>query len=100
MGLYVDNGGGATPPTAPGTFYVNRPGPDAASAGAEGWDSACVDTLFTNATSGQVTLTAVSTSGVTGTFDLVLATGDHITGSFDAPACPGLNNLTQTPTCR
>ena len=52
------------------------------------------------ATSGTLTLTAVSGSMLTGSFDLTFANGDHLTGTFDAPVCdaPILTTST-TSTC-
>lgn len=39
------------------------------------------------AASGTVTLTAVNTSAIEGSFDLIFPGGDHATGTFSAPAC-------------
>ena len=40
--------------------------------------------------SGTVTLDSVSGDVFSGTFDIVLDSGDHVTGAFHPSACPGL----------
>lgn len=49
-------------------------------------DSTCNTSFSENASGGSVTLTAVSGSSVSGTFDLTFGS-DHVTGSFSAPIC-------------
>jgi hypothetical protein len=49
-------------------------------------DMNCNPSLNETATGGSVTLTSVSGSSVSGTFDLTFS-GDHLTGSFSAPIC-------------
>ena len=52
------------------------------------------------ADSGTVMLTAVSTDQVSGTFDVMLNTGDHITGSFDPQTCGAFGQLPSgSPSC-
>jgi hypothetical protein len=50
----------------------------------------CYDTFQHGAaTAGTITVTAASSSGVSGSYDLTLEAG-HLTGSFDATVCPSL----------
>jgi hypothetical protein len=86
--------------TAPGVFTLTGTNP-----GSGGWfgaywdaaDGACMSTS-TQATGGTVTVTAVSTSELTGTFDLTFGT-DHIVGSFNASDCPAAEVAQGDPTC-
>jgi hypothetical protein len=43
-------------------------------------------------TSGTVTLDTVVADILTGTFDVMLDSGDHVTGSFHPSGCPELEN--------
>jgi hypothetical protein len=84
----VQNGGAVT---SPGTFpeLSSAQGSTSAFAGSfDSWDASCSDTT-TPISGGTVTITAVSASSLTGSFDLTLG-NDHITGSFNAPNCAGL----------
>jgi hypothetical protein len=49
-------------------------------------DAMCNTSLNETASSGTVTLSSVSGSSVSGTFDLTFFS-DHLTGSFSAPIC-------------
>lgn len=67
-------------------------------------DATCQDITAQGAsgTSGTVTLSSVSGNRFSGSFDLVLDSGDHVTGSFDPQECPALAKLvnsTTTPSC-
>lgn len=48
---------------------------------------------------GTVTLTSVSASTVSGTFDVVMENGEHVTGTFEPSACPALAMSGGTPAC-
>ncbi|HSN25222.1 MAG TPA: hypothetical protein VLT45_03020, partial [Kofleriaceae bacterium] len=50
------------------------------------------------ADSGMVVLTGVSGGTFSGTFDVVMDSGDHVTGTFDAPTCTEQRN--PDPTCQ
>jgi hypothetical protein len=94
---YTD-GGAAGPVTAPGTFSL-LPSLGTNEFGAE-WtsvDASCVDTTI-SATGGSVTVTDVSASELTGSFDLTFG-ADHITGSFSASECPAAGTPHSDPTC-
>jgi hypothetical protein len=56
----------------------------------------CVKTKF-EATSGSITVTLVSSSTLSGSFDLTLETNEHITGTFAAPVCA---NVAEDFTCQ
>jgi hypothetical protein len=101
VAIYVtDNvNGESAVPTAPGTYpIVNGTAPMdplppkaatvythivEATCGHDGHEAVKTAT----ADSGTVMLTAVSADQVSGTFDVMLNTGDHITGSFDPQTC-------------
>jgi hypothetical protein len=74
-------------PSAPGVFIV-RPTDVAAKIAVARFDRCGGDAeVSIDATAGQVTVTAASSSGIRGTFDLTFSNGEHLTGSFDAPRC-------------
>ena len=91
-----DAAGNDSAPAAPGTYTILP----SKSAGAGRWAVAfyevtnafCQDVESSDeapkAVSGSVLLTKVDSTGWTGTFDLVLSTGDHVTGAFTSPLCP------------
>jgi hypothetical protein len=84
-------------PTAGGTYSIYQgtgtSPPKAASWSAIVFDATC--NAITNdgakATTGTVTLTAVSGTRYTGNFDVALDSGDHVTGAFEPDECPGLD---------
>lgn len=93
--LLDENNGARTAPTAPGTYTIypntgSRP-PKSASFTTGAFDSVCEsdDTFDASGQSGSVILTAL-TPHFTGTYDVILNTGDHVTGSFDATPCTEL----------
>lgn len=106
--LFDVNGTTTNTPTAPGTYTIAQGGTPPAKAAAvqvSSSDATCKDVEADNvsATSGTVTLTAVSGNKFTGNFDVVLASGDHLTGSFTPSECPVLATMpssTQPETCR
>jgi hypothetical protein len=95
-------------PTAPGTYsiyqgYGTRPAKFASFA-VSVFDATChvVTAQEALSTSGTVTLSSVSGNRFSGSFDLVLDSGDHVTGSFDPEECPVLAtrvNSTTPPSC-
>jgi hypothetical protein len=111
-GLIIDlfdvNGTTINTPTAPGTYTIAQggtPPPKAASLEVATDDATCqpLAAQSASATSGTVTLTAVSGNKFTGSFDVVLEGGDHLTGSFKPSECPALAtaiNNDQESACR
>lgn len=106
--LFDVNGNTTNAPTVPGTYSIYQgtgtPPAKAAQWGAIVLDATCkeVTTSGANATTGTVTLTAVSGNRYTGNFDVALDSGDHVTGSFDPEECPNLGNYlgsTNMPAC-
>ena len=101
-------GGNTAAPTAPGTYTIysnsgSQP-PKEALFDVVGLDATCqqVDADAAQGQSGSVTLTSVSGGVFTGSYDVVLNTGDHVTGSFAPTACPALQQVTaatQQPSC-
>jgi len=98
------NGATLNAPTAPGTYtaYQGSGTPPAkfASFGVQVTDATCQDVSAQDAAgaSGTVTLSSVSGNSFSGSFDLVLDSGDHVTGSFDPGACPALANQVNSTT--
>ena len=43
--------------------------------------------------SGTVTITAITATNITGSYDIVVFDGQHLTGNFDVAICPSLNSL-------
>jgi len=80
---------GSTSPIAAGTFNITSASSPAADAIFVKTDSSCHSTIdggAAQATSGTVTLSSVSASSASGTFDLTFGS-DHVTGSFSASSC-------------
>jgi len=93
----ADTGGAnTTAPTTPGTYtiYPNTGSRPAKSASfvTGGFDATCGpnDDAAASGQSGSVVLATVAAGKFTGTYDVVLNTGDHVTGSFDPTACTEL----------
>ena len=86
-------------PTAGSTFTVIDADVTSATTGQaevdfSGSTATCADNgASATATSGTVTVTAISSSEVSGTFDVTFANG-HLTGSFTAPICGSLGAAT------
>jgi hypothetical protein len=95
-------------PLTAGTYGVPTPSDGGSMASAafatyDALDPTCLVTSNETTTSGSITITAVSSMQVTGTFDLTLPTAngmsmptggtDHVTGSFAAPYCSNLTTL-------
>src|SRR5262249_25585325 len=97
--LLVDvNGTTFSAPTAPGAYAIYH-GSGTLPAKFASFvvaltDATCHDTNADDAlgTSGTVTLSSVSGNRFSGSFDLMLDSGDHLTGSFDPEECPALAN--------
>ena len=84
----------STAVSAPGTYAVykfsdpNYPSHAKTAFGSfSKYDATCNDSGAEFITGGNVTITAVSASNVTGTFDLTTTAGEHLTGSFSAGNC-------------
>jgi len=107
LGLAMnDTAGTAAPVSSSGVFAVG-PGSAAQTPGGraqlfyERDGDNCLKAESHSASSGQVTITDVSTSTLVGTFDVVLAdTNEHIVGSFLAANCASFDpNRTPNATC-
>jgi hypothetical protein len=106
--LFDVNGTTLNTPTAPGTYTIFQ-GSGTPSAKAAAWvasvsDATCNDIMASGATAmtGTVTLSGISGNAFSGSYDIVLDSGDHVTGSFDPEACPDIQmaiNNTTTSTC-
>ncbi len=86
-------------PVAPGTYSVSQPNANGVfvNAAFAATDSTCaVEASSASASSGTVQIVTVSSTMVTGTFDVTFPSGDHLTGQFAAPVCNfDLNALEQ-----
>lgn len=98
LSLVVATQGASVPA---GSYTVGAQGQSsAAEASYEATDSNCNKTTNEKATGGTITLTTVSSTTVTGTFDVTFASGDHLTGNFTAPVCSATLNTSGTqPAC-
>ncbi|MGE5182999.1 MAG: hypothetical protein ACM31C_13095 [Acidobacteriota bacterium] len=108
ISLETVNGTTLNTPTMPGTFAIYQgsgtPPAMAATLSAKVYDATCkeVTTDTGTATTGTVTLTAISGNQFSGHYDVVMDSGDHITGSFDPEPCPALQTAldsTTPPAC-
>jgi hypothetical protein len=90
MSLYDASGG---PVTAPATLAINAgltPKPSSAMVHWSKVVAGCV-TIQEMGMTGEVKVTSVDSTQVSGTFDIVFATSsDHLTGTFVAPNCAAL----------
>ncbi len=95
----VQNG---APVTSPGTFPFVTAAPQGSTTAFAGsfdsWDATCTSTN-TQVTGGTVTVSAVSSSALAGSFDLMFG-NDHVTGSFNAPNCAALGQTGNSSTCQ
>jgi hypothetical protein len=84
---------GLTSPNAftKGTFPVTTVGGTYAVAGFFGNDSHCHSPAELGA-GGTVTITAISDSSASGTYDVKFQNGDRLNGSFDVKECKGATN--------
>jgi hypothetical protein len=86
----LDENGGATPASTPGTYMVVSGNPEAAGDYAEAFYAIDTETQSAGsfAEEGSIVLTApAQPGGVSGTFDVTFGDGSHVTGSFDASNC-------------
>jgi hypothetical protein len=62
-------------------------------------DGTCqvIQSSVAKATSGTVTITAISGNKFSGSFDVALDSGDHISGNFDPNECPAIQNVIDHP---
>ncbi len=89
LGFFV-----SPPITAPGTFTI-----DQTKAVTAIWitrDATCAGTSV-DATAGSITITSLSTTNMSGTFDVMFGQ-DHVTGSFNASSCEH-GQADASPTC-
>jgi hypothetical protein len=95
LGMFVLRFGQQTQqPIAPGTYSVSVgfPTPDDAgvisfvSATFEKLGAACQRTVSSDATSGTIVISSVSSTSIAGTFDLTFG-GGRLTGTFNSPIC-------------
>jgi hypothetical protein len=99
INLYDVNNETGTTPTAPGTYMISdalgmtgyQP-PKQAELVTGGFDTTCtvIDADAGTAESGTVTLSAISDNAFSGSYDIVLTTGEEMKGSFSPSACPQL----------
>lgn len=99
---YNISSGVATAPKAPGTYTVVTTGivkDKMAVVAYEVTDANCQDVLAKDASSvsGTVTLTDVSNSAYSGSYDVIMDSSDHLSGSFSATACSAIRSLFGTP---
>jgi hypothetical protein len=87
-----------------GTFSVGSPtSSSGASALASTMDSACQEKLADadrTAATGQVVLSKVTATSVSGSLDLVFPKGEHIKGDFRVPVCPVAQQAQTPPSCQ
>jgi hypothetical protein len=76
---------GNTLPT--GTYTISATANPSASVFYGVENDACTETTSEQASSGTVTLSAISQTLIAGSFDATFANGDHVTGTFSAPVC-------------
>jgi hypothetical protein len=91
---------GSLNPIVAGTFPVGSATADpAAGVAFTTVDATCNATTNQQGTGGTVTISAITSTTVTGTFDALLMSGDHLRGSFVAPVCSAdLNALMNSTT--
>jgi len=105
--LFDVNGTTLNTPTVPGTYAIYQgsgtPPSKTASWDASVTDATCneIDASGATATTGTVTLSGISGNTFSGSYDVVLDSGDHVTGSFDPEACPDIQKAidSTTATC-
>jgi hypothetical protein len=96
MTLFDVNGTTFNTPTVPGTYTIfqgsGTPPAKTATWNAEVSDATCkdIEASSAEATTGTVTLSAINGNSFSGSYDVVLDSGDHVTGSFDPDACPDI----------
>ena len=100
---YDASTGHATAPVASGTYTINTGStmlPHGATVEGNILDASCVNNADNAAlaSSGSVTLSGVANGTFSGTFDVLMDSGEHITGSFAAPTCAETKN--PAPTCQ
>jgi hypothetical protein len=102
--LFDVNGATLNTPTAPGSYIIfqgsGTPPPKTATWDASVNDATCktIAASSAKATTGTVTLSGISGNAFSGSYDVVLDSGDHVTGSFDPEACPDLQKAIDSDT--
>jgi hypothetical protein len=106
--LFDVNGTTLNTPTAAGSYIIfqgsGTPPSKTATWVAEVNDATCktIDASGGKATTGTVKLDGISGNAFSGSYDVVLDSGDHVTGSFDPEACPDIQKALDssgTSTC-
>jgi hypothetical protein len=80
----------AGPPLTPGTYSVVADGGTASMTAGGTYlalDADCGSPNTVSASSGNVTISMVNTTTISGTFDLTFSDGDHLMGQFSATNC-------------
>jgi len=80
-----------------GTYVIAAQGTQTATAIYAQTDATCMGKVDSQASSGTVTITAITSGSVVGSFDLDFPTGDHLSGTFSAPTCDYDPFATYTP---
>jgi hypothetical protein len=78
------------PPLTPGKYSVVTDGGTASMTAGGTYlalDADCGHPNMVSASSGNVTISMVNTTVISGAFDLVFSNGDHLMGQFSAPTC-------------
>ena len=91
-----DTTGGTPPPVAPGTYTMNSPPPGTlVEVGYDMTDASCNSTAGGSSynPSGTVTITTITATNITGSYDIVVFDGQHLTGNFDVAVCDSLNSF-------
>lgn len=93
------------PAGSPGDYAIGAATGNAASWNAVVTDAMCQDVTASEAiaTAGTVTLTKIDGNAYTGSFDVMLDSGDEVTGTFAPAPCAGMENFvdaTTPPICK
>ncbi len=92
----------STPPAvATGTYTMNMNAPPITPTGTlveigyDMTDASCHSTAGGSSynPSGTVTITAITTTSITGSYDIVVFDGQHLAGNFDVAVCGNLNSF-------
>jgi hypothetical protein len=96
--LSVENPGNLPP--GPGTYTVSMTvGPNAANALYVSRDVDCGVVNDEGASAGSITFATVSSTLITGSYDVTFLNGDHVMGVFTAPVCPAVPWDGASPGC-
>jgi hypothetical protein len=85
---------------SPGTYAIGGSSAGTVEASFSSEDANCQSVVSKNANAGTIVLDTVTSTLVTGSFDLTFSGTDHVTGNFSAPVCNvALFTNTQTSAC-